>query len=172
MRKQMTTLLCTVIIGGLYPQGTRATPASGFTATTLALGRLADSDVFNHSVLSPPDGGPSPLWLSLQKIKGLSDLYVQSNSWVPGGTTGWHTHPGHSLIIVTAGTLTVYEAHRSGCEPTVYTEGMAFVDHGGQHAHVIRNEGNVEARTIAVQLIPAQATRRIDADAPSGCTVQ
>jgi hypothetical protein len=35
--------------------------------------------------------------------------------------------------------------------------------------HVLRNEGSVEARTIAVQLIPAGATRRIDADGSSSC---
>ena len=45
----------------------------------------------------------------MQKTKGASDLYVQSNVWAPGGTTGWHTHPGHSLIIVTAGTVTAYD---------------------------------------------------------------
>ena len=41
---------------------------------------------------------------------------------------------------------------------------MGLVDEGGDHVHVIRNEGSVEARTVAVQLIPAGATRRIDAE--------
>ena len=35
---------------------------------------------------------------------------------------------------------------------------MGLVDEGGGHVHVIRNEGSVEARTVAVQLIPAGAT--------------
>jgi hypothetical protein len=35
--------------------------------------------------------------------------------------------------------------------------------------HSIRNEGAVEARTIAVQLIPADAIRRIDAADPGNC---
>ena len=38
---------------------------------------------------------------------------------------------------------------------------MGLVDEGGDHVHVIRNEGSVEARTVAVQFIPAGATRRI-----------
>ena len=104
-----------------------------------------------------------------QKTKGPSDLYVQSNVWAPGGTTGWHTHPGHSLIIVTAGTVTAYDGHDPSCTPHVYTAGMGLVDAGGDHVHVIRNEGSVEARTVAVQLIPAGATRRIDADGNAGC---
>jgi hypothetical protein len=46
---------------------------------------------------------------------------------------------------------------------------MGFVDPGGGHVHVLRNEGPIEARTIAVQLIPAAAVRRIDAPAPGNC---
>jgi hypothetical protein len=38
---------------------------------------------------------------------------------------------------------------------------MTFVDPGGDHVDVLRDEGAVEARTITVQLIPAGATRRI-----------
>jgi hypothetical protein len=46
---------------------------------------------------------------------------------------------------------------------------MGFVDEGGEHVHNIRNEGVVEARTITVQLIPADAVRRIDAADPGNC---
>ena len=55
---------------------------------------------------------------------------------------------------------------QSDCKPHVYKTGMGFVDPGGDHAHILRNEGNVEAQTIAVQLIPADATRRIDVADP------
>jgi hypothetical protein len=148
-----------------------ATPATGFVGTTLAVGRFGDISVFNHLV--PPDFWKSrhsrDLWLSVQKTKGASDVYVQSNTWAPGGSTGWHTHPGHSLIIVTAGTVTGYDGDDPRCRPSVYTVGMGFVDPGGDHVHNLRNEGTEEARTIAVQLIPADAVRRIDAADPGTC---
>jgi len=105
----------------------------------------------------------------LQGTKGQSDLYVQSNVWEPGGSTGWHSHPGHSLITVTAGTVTVYEGDDPSCTPHVYTVGMGFVDAGGSHVHIIRNEGTIGAQTIAVQLIPAGQPRRIDAADPGNC---
>jgi len=105
----------------------------------------------------------------MQKIKGQSDVYVQSNVWQPGGSTGWHTHPGHSIIIVTAGAVTAYEGDDPSCKPAVYTQGMTFVDPGGDHVHLIRNEGAVAASTMAVQVIPAGATRRIDAPDPGNC---
>jgi len=170
MRKMLKWML---VLGGLlFVDSVRATPASGFTGATLALGRFEDIAVKNHAFFpeSPGSELEESFWLSLQKTKGPSDLYVQSNVWLPGGTTGWHTHPGHSLIIVTAGTITAYDGDDPSCTPHVYSAGMGFVDSGGDHVHVLRNEGSVEARTIAVQLLPAGATRRIDASGPSACT--
>ena len=158
-----------IAITAQYTKPVLATPAVGFVGTTLARGRLGDINVFNHLVPSDKSQPGSDVWLSLQKTKGLSDVYVQSNVWVPGGTSGWHTHPGHSLIIVTAGTVTTYEADDPECTPHTYTVGMGIVDPGGGHVHNIRNEGTEEARTITVQTIPADATRRIDAADPGHC---
>jgi hypothetical protein len=39
---------------------------------------------------------------------------------------------------------------------------MTFVDTGDDHIHILRNEGAVEAKTIAVQFIPANAALQID----------
>lgn len=176
MRAKATVLgLSVVMLGGLigYVSRVGATPASGFAGTTIAVGRFGEIDVKNHSFF--PESAPwnshpgRNLWLSMQNTEGPSDLYVQNNTWAPGGTTGWHTHPGHSLIIVTAGTVTAYDGHDSTCTPQTYSVGQGFVDAGGDHVHLIRNEGTVEARTVAVQLVPAGATRRIDASGSPYC---
>ena len=159
-----------IVVTLLYCAGNVwATPASGFAGTTLAVGRYSEIDAFNH--FAPQEVGQDghSKWLSWQKTEGASDVYVQSNVWTPGGSTGWHTHPGHSLIMVTAGTVTAYEGDDPNCEPSVYTQGMGIVDPGAGHVHLLRNEGTVEARTVAVQLIPAGAVRRIDAENPGNC---
>jgi hypothetical protein len=188
MRRKL--LMWILVVGGVgtaaaaYVGIVAATPASGFTSTSLAVGRLAEFDVMHKLVWHDPDtdnsrnrGWHDPrskprrhVWSSSQRTKGDSDLYVQNNVWIPGGTSGWHTHPGHSLITVTAGAVTAYEGDDPACEPHVYTVGMTFVDEGGDHVHVIRNEGAVEARTITVQLLPAGATRRIDAPGNPACS--
>ena len=176
MRRQlMWSAAITVVLGTLagYASSVMATPAAGFTGTTIAKATFADIDVANHVLRESGDATPvKDLWLSIQRTKGPSDLYVQNNVWLAGGSTGWHTHPGHSLIIVTAGAVTAYEGTDTSCTPPVYTAGMGFVDPGGDHVHLLRNEGTSEARTVAVQLLPSGATRRIDAEAPSGCTVR
>ena len=172
-----------VVVAAIFYAGkVWATPATGFKATTIATGTFGEIDVFNQSSKKElPTGNDSDFWLSLQKTKGASDLYVQSNVWpavnpVTGAiaSTGWHTHPGHSLIIVTSGSITDYMAD---CVPHVYTfvpgqPAPTLVDPGNGHLHVIRNEGSVPASDIAVQLVPydpAKANRRIDAPAPESC---
>ena len=171
-RKWSWILLFGAVFGGaaLYTRDALATPSSGFAATTLAMGRFGEIDVFNHFILS--NALPEPnghIWMSLQKTKGSSDVYVQNTVWQPGGSSGWHTHPGYSLIIVTTGAVTAYEGSDPDCKPRTYTEGMGFVDPGGDHVHLLRNEGTVIAGTVAVQFTPADATRRIDVEDPGNC---
>jgi len=163
--------------GFYYSRAALATPAnSNFKATTIATGTFSDIDVFNQaSGKLLPEGSDDPVWLSLQKTKGRSDLYVQSNSWQPGGSTGWHTHPGHSLIIVTSGALTEYD---DDCTAHTYSfitgqPAPTLIDPGHGHVHIIRNEGTVPASSIAVQLVPYdpnKQNRRIDAPAPPNCS--
>ena len=169
MRKMLKWVL--VLVAALCAGSVRATPPSGFSGTTVAMGRFGDITVKLRAFMpeNARQEDEESFWASIQKTRGDSDLYVQNNVWAPGGTTGWHSHPGHSLIIVTSGAVTAYEGDDPSCTPHVYTVGMGFVDPGGAHVHVLRNEGSVEARTVAVQLIPAGATRRIDAAAPFGC---
>ena len=175
MRWGMTCLgTFSIAIAVMNPCNARvvwATPAVGFTTTTVVKGKFTNIDVINYYLLpnSEQQEHAKNLWLSMQKTRGPSDLYVQQNDWQPGGSTGWHSHPGHSLIIVTAGTVTDYEGHDPDCKPHVYTQGMGFVDPGGDHVHLIRNEGDRVAQTTAIQLIPAGAVLRIDAADPGNC---
>jgi hypothetical protein len=186
MRRKSTLLVflsAVIVVAALYhAKNVLATTASGFKATTIATGTFGETEVFNHaSNDSLPAGFGGEVWLSMQKTKGRSDLYVQSNVWPPVNlitgavaTTGWHTHPGHSLIIVTSGTITEYE---DDCTPHVYTfipgqPAPTLVDPGHGHVHIIRNEGSVMATSIAVQLVPydpAKSNRRVDAPAPANC---
>jgi quercetin dioxygenase-like cupin family protein len=133
-------------------------------------GTFEEFDVVNQWVFSASEAPDAPTrqWLALQKTNGPSDVYVQNNTWQPGGTTGWHTHPGHSLIIVTEGTITAYD---ESCVPVQYSAGATIVDEGGDHAHVLRNETGAIARTVAIQIVPVGpgVMRRIDADAPPSC---
>jgi len=156
-----------------YTGTATATPAKNFTGTTLATATFGPIDSHVVSLLSQPP------WQEMIKTHGMSDLYVQQNTWDPTAcngcipTTGWHTHPGPSLVIVTKGTVTAYDGDDKTCTPHVYTANTpnnAFVDPGDGHVHIIRDESGALAQTIAVQLIPAGAQRREDvAASPGNC---
>src|ERR1043165_957943 len=168
MRTKLMLVLFSAAIavtGLYYAKPALATPGQGFTSTVLAQGQFGEINVFNQFI--PPSA--KNIWLSLQKTKGVSDGSVLVNVWQPGGSTGWHTHLGHTLIFVTAGAVTQYEGDDPTCTPPVYTAGMSFVDAGGDHVHLVKNEGTVVAQVIAVRLIPAGQPGRIDAPDPGNC---
>jgi hypothetical protein len=163
-----------IVVALSHIESAWTTPASGFTGVTLAKGTFSEIQVTNRLTqdqlqrLAP--GFPGDTWSSLEKTEGPSDLYIQTNTWAPGGTTGWHTHPGHSLIVITSGQVTEYHAD---CAPKVYGPGTAngatLVD-TGHDEHIIRNEGSVEATGFAVQLVAKGAQRRVDEPAPKTCS--
>jgi hypothetical protein len=74
-----------------------------------------------------------------------------------------------SLILVVTGTVTNYPGDDPSCTPRAYGAGDGFLDPRAGHLHLLRNETGAVAETIAVQLLPKGAARRIPADIPSGC---
>ena len=155
-----------VIISVLTSVPARATPACGLSTVILALEHFPSGSLDLMCNEFDQYG-----WNLKTKVKGDSDVYIVQNTFPVGAHTGWHTHPGPSLVTVTAGTITAYEADAPNCTPTVYHAGESFTDLGCGDVHLLRNEGSVCAVTIAVQIIPAGQPRRIDADQPANCVV-
>lgn len=137
-----------------------ATPSSGFSTEQLAKG------VYDKIDLNADKDGKWDLKL---RTKDVSDVYNVRNTITPGGYSGWHTHPGPSLITVTAGQITVYEGDGL-CQPRAYSAGDGSIDLGSGHLHNIRNEGSVNAVTVVTQIVPHDAPRRIDAPEPNNCS--
>jgi quercetin dioxygenase-like cupin family protein len=102
------------------------------------------------------------------KTKGSSDVHVLENTIAPGGTFGWHSHPGPSLVIVKSGTATFYLAAEPTCTPHAVPAGSGFVDQG-HDVHVVRNEGSIDLVTVVVSLVPAGFGRRIDEPSRGTC---
>ena len=152
------TASAALIVSTLFAAPARATPATGFTAVQTIKGTYPEIDLKSK--------GSKGVELML-KTKNPIDLYVVRNAIAIGGQSGWHTHPGPSLITVTIGTITAYEGPL--CTPTRYTAGQGFIDQGGGEVHLIRNESGAVAETVAVQFLPVGAVRRIDAPKPNNC---
>lgn len=163
------TVVALVVLAGLlvaYGSVALATPPSGVTTEPIAKGRFGDIYVKARTDVDPDTR--TDFWQALINTKGSSDLEVLKNTIAPGGSFGWHSHPGPSLVIVKSGTATFYFANDPTCTPHVVTAGSGFVDSGGD-VHVVRNEGTVDLVTVVASLIPAGATRRIDEPNPGNC---
>jgi quercetin dioxygenase-like cupin family protein len=146
-------------------------------APTSALATLG-CGVLSENVLAPvpvgifPSGSLNlmcrsnlPAWLLNTRIRGDSDMYITNHTFQPGGQTGWHSHPGPSLITVIQGTLTIYH---DDCTFETFTAGQSFTDLGCGDIHTAVNEGATPAIDVAVQIVPHDAPRRIDVPNP-GC---
>jgi len=153
-----------VLGAAVYGGVALATGPSGVTTLPIGVARFDNIDVTTKTDVDP--GAATDFWQSRIDTKGASDLYVLQNTIVPGGTFGWHSHPGPSLVIVKSGTATFYMADDPTCSPHVVTAGSGFVD-DGHDTHVVRNQGTVDVVTVVVSFVPAGFARRADQHAPS-----
>jgi quercetin dioxygenase-like cupin family protein len=167
MKSKWVCALAVVAVGAaVYGGSVLATPPSGVTSTTFGVARFDDIDATTKTDVDA--GHATDFWQARLNTKGASDVYVLQNTIQPGGTFGWHSHPGPSLVIVKSGTATFYLADDPTCSPRVVTAGNGFVD-DGHDTHVVRNEGSVDLVTVVVSLVPAGFARRIDEPAPANC---
>ena len=160
----MKQIVCgSLVFGGLavlvIAQTALATPIIKVETTSLAVGTFDDgleakSETDNHEVEL--------------RATGPTDVHILQNKIAPGGTFGWHSHPGPSIVVVQSGVLTLYRADDPACTPQVYAAGSGFVDQGGD-VHVVRNEGSVDAVVYVTSIIPKGAGRRIDELDPGTC---
>jgi hypothetical protein len=104
----------------------------------------------------------------------------------PGGSSGWHSHPGGAIIVVTQGSITVHKAvgrrgcesesdgdscHGSaaGCQIETYSAGQAFIERPGE-VDQVTNNGMIPY----ILLVPSRVCRRgcsprIDQPDPGTC---
>jgi quercetin dioxygenase-like cupin family protein len=163
-KTRIALLLSAIAAAGLFAGRALATPPSGVTPTTLA------KSLFNQfEVRDSTD--PANTWQAMLRTLGQSDVYVVDNVLLPGASTGWHSHPGPSLVLVVHGTVTDYSSLDPTCQGTRITEGSGFVDQGGSEVHMVRNETSSQAEVIAVQILPHGAPRRIDEPEPANCHI-
>jgi quercetin dioxygenase-like cupin family protein len=140
-----------------------ATPPVGFVATTQARGKVVELR---------GDEGMQSFTIDMSKPM---EIFTQTITLQPGGTVGWHSHPGPQFIIVKSGTATDYELEAS-CSPQVIKAGEAWIYHRPGTAHTVTNEGSVPVEFIVTSIGPIGAAFRTDIPAPwrnpmYGCAV-
>jgi quercetin dioxygenase-like cupin family protein len=146
-----------ILVGGT---AALATPSSGLTSTLLARGAVSRLDQIKLIA-----------GLAQQVKPSSSDVAMVRATLAPGGTTGWHDHPGPSMVILATGTLTISEAKGHGCRVTEVSAAA------GQKAffhpdavHRFDNKGGAVAEFYITYFAPTATPLLIDAlEAPPGC---
>ena len=133
--------------GVLTASPARATPPPGVTTNILGRGTTLAGFTIHAGGIN----------VESMDAAGFTVAHV---TFSPGGTTGWHAHPGPVLVIVTTGSVTKYSAQDSVAH--TYTAGQAFVEHGPADENMIRNDGSVPAETIVTFITPPGAPIRGD----------
>jgi len=126
-----------------------ATPPSGLTNVTLARG----TDLSNGTI----------------PLQEGTDIVMTQITVVPGGSSGWHSHPGGAIIVVKQGDLTVYRSVGGVCDVTSYTTGEAFVERPGELDDVLNSGTTPYVLFVTFPRVPVNGSARIDQPDPGTC---
>ena len=149
MRRRLAVLAGMIVVPVLAAGIALATPGIGVVGPVQARGTLQDESSIRRV-------GWELFLSSFQRSSG-TDFVTQALSIAPGGTTGWHSHPGPVFVTVKSGSLTVVYANDSSCQGTTYTAGQSFVDFGNANVHTALNKGAVTTEVWATYIVPGAA---------------
>jgi quercetin dioxygenase-like cupin family protein len=160
LRRTLFVTVGLVALGaGLIGGSALATPVSGASAET-ARGPLVDRPLAVNWKFAPG------VRVKLQ-TKGPIEVAYQRITIEPGGTLGWHSHPGPTVVTVFQGTLSFY--HAEDCTTEIeYLTGQSFSNLPNE-IHLARNEGAQPVVLFASYYVPLQSppvALRIDQPSP------
>jgi quercetin dioxygenase-like cupin family protein len=164
MRRSMMVLVAVGAALGLVGGAALATPVINAAAET-AIGPLVDRPLAVNWKFGPGNR------VKLQ-TKGEVKVAFQRITIGQGGTLGWHSHPGPTVVTVRQGTLSFY--HAEDCtEEIEYATGQSFSNMPDE-IHLARNEGAGDVVLFAVYFVPQNISTpqqlRIDQPSPgAGC---
>lgn len=115
------------------------------------------------------------------------DIVTAKITVTPGGSSGWHSHPGGAIVIVQQGDVTIYRSIRNGddgsesdqerggrfphCVINTYTHGQSFVELPGE-VDLVVNTGSTDYVLVATfPSVPVGGASRIDQPNPGTCPV-
>jgi quercetin dioxygenase-like cupin family protein len=166
MRRRISVLVAVGAVLGLIGGAALATPVTNASAET-AMGLLVDRPL--DANMDFENGTNAEVEL---RTKGDVKVAFQRITIGEGGTLGWHSHPGPTVVTVFQGTLSFY--HAEDCTQEIeYATGQSF-SNLPHEIHLARNEGAGNVVLFAVYFVPSSITTppqlRINQPSPGpGC---
>ncbi len=162
-KRRMALLVLAGAIPAMVAGVSLATPASGVIGTILVRASFSDPVDLKFKVQE----GQSQ---EVIHVTDARETVMQQIVIAPGGSTGWHSHPGPAVALIKTGELTLYSSEDSTCTGRTFSAGEAFVDSGQGHVHTARNltQSPVEVWVTYFD-VPTGESVRIDAPDPGFC---
>lgn len=139
-----------------------ATPTIGAWYNVILSTGTVDRDVHAHAHVAL--AGSEEGFRAEVETDGAANFIVQDVKFSPGGTTGWHTHPGVLLLSLAAdsGPIDWYNAQ---CEKTVYQAGDSWTE--GTKLHDVVNNSSIDAHFVVTYIVAKGLNKRTDEPAPA-----
>jgi quercetin dioxygenase-like cupin family protein len=135
------------------------------------------------AVTLAPGGATPPVGLTnVPLASGLNQSYgtipYRAGTYVamaqitvgPGGSSGWHSHPGGAVVIVQQGSLTVYASMGDHCHTMTYTAGESFIERSGEVMNVLNTGTGPYVLYVTFPSVPVGASPRTDEPNPGTCS--
>jgi quercetin dioxygenase-like cupin family protein len=156
------------IAAGLVALGCAAGAASAMVNRSHAQASGVHLTPLSKATLGPIRADGAGVHIS---SRGRKDVLVTSITVDPGGSFGWHSHPGPVIVTVGRGTLSLFHATKHGCARETVTAGAGFVEGGGD-VHLARNEGDAPVELNATFFArPGTQDFLVPEQPPRGCHV-
>ena len=158
MNKRIGIVASSVGIAGVVAGIALATPSLGVLYNNILTTGSANRDIHAHAHVAVP--GTEEGFSAELETEGPSNFIVQDVIFGPGGTTGWHTHPGILMLSLTADSASVdwYDAH---CNKHVYNAGDSWTE--GTTVHdVVNSSTSVNAHFVVTYVVAKGQNKRTD----------
>jgi quercetin dioxygenase-like cupin family protein len=162
--RRLVFLVTAAAVSVAFAGAALATPPSGILSGTV-LARATFADPVDIKFKLDADH------TEVIHVRDARETAMQQIVVAPGGSTGWHSHPGPAVALVKAGELTLYSGDDPTCTGRTYSPGQAFVDAGQGHVHIARNLSQSENLEVWVTYfdVPAGESFRLDVPDPGNC---
>ena len=138
--------------------------ATGATIASANSGTLITTTILGHRATLSDSVQVNQDRVKFQ-TKDPTDVLVQTISFQPGGTSGWHFHPGLVIVVVESGQVTTHDA---SCQTATYGPHQSFVESGTEPFMVSHKSAADKAVVYATLVVPAGSPFRIET-APPAC---
>jgi len=156
----LTVLLPKVAVGSASSAASSQADSTPATATAGPQGVTVEP-LSRGTVAKPFEVEASGIELEAERKIDVAAAHL---TFEPRGTTGWHTHPGPTVVTVTVGELTLV---RRDCTRQTYEAGQTFIEQGPE-THLARNTGGAITETLVTFFAPTEAELFAPAPPPPG----